>query len=169
MEDSVISPTAEYALRAIVALAQRPVGAMVTPEIAAITKVPPGYLAKVLQVLGRAGLVVSKRGLGGGFTLARPPEEISVLDVVNAIDPIRRIERCPLGIEDHGSQLCPLHRRVDDVIAAVEHCFAGSTIASLMGAPGWSSPLCQPAGSEERASASNPRPASVERGPGEGG
>ena len=62
----MISPTAEYALRATVALAQAEEGTMVTSKIAEITKVPAGYLAKVLQTLGKNGIVRSKRGLGGG-------------------------------------------------------------------------------------------------------
>ena len=106
----MISPTAEYALRAMVAIAQHSGDAVVTPTIAEITQVPPGYLPKVLQTLRKAGLVDSKRGLGGGFTLARPAEEVTVLEVVNAVDPIKRIHRCPLEIDSHGTELCPLHK-----------------------------------------------------------
>ena len=140
----MISPTAEYALRAIVAIAQSSGAAVVTPTIAEITRVPPGYLPKVLQTLRRAGLVHSKRGLGGGFTLARPAEELTVLEVVNAVDPIKRIDRCPLGIDSHGTNLCPLHKRLDDATALVEQSFASTTITELLAEPGRSTPLCQP-------------------------
>jgi len=140
----MISPTAEYALRAVVAIAQGQGEAVVTPTIAEITKVPPGYLPKVLQILRKAGLVDSKRGLGGGFTLARSAEQIAVLDVVNAVDPIERIDRCPLGIESHGSDLCPLHKRLDDAIKMVEQSFASTTIAELLSVAGRSTPLCRP-------------------------
>jgi len=138
----MISPTAEYALRAIVALAQETAKPLTTTHIAESTRVPAGYLAKVLQTLGRAGLVVSRRGLGGGFVLSRPAERISVLEVVNAVDPIARIETCPLKIETHGTNLCPLHHRLDEAIAAVEKSFAETTIAELLDVPGRSSPLC---------------------------
>lgn len=142
----MISPTAEYALRAIVALAQRDGQAVVTPTIADTTRVPAGYLAKVLQTLGRAGLVRSRRGLGGGFMLARPPAEITVLDVVNAVDPIKRIERCPLGIETHGAALCPLHHRIDEAIGQVERSFRETTIAELLGDESRNAPLCREGG-----------------------
>ncbi len=141
----MISPTAEYALRAMVAIAQSGGDAVVTPTIAEITKVPPGYLSKVLQTLRKAGLVDSKRGLGGGFTLARAAEDVTVLDVVNAVDPIRRIHSCPLGIDSHGTDLCPLHKRLDEATEMVEQSFASTTIAELISAPGRSAPLCQPA------------------------
>ena len=138
----MISPTAEYALRAVVAIAQHDGEPVVTKTIAEITKVPPGYLPKVLQTLRKAGLVHSKRGLGGGFTLARPAENLTVLDVVNVVDPIERIDRCPLGIDSHGATLCALHKRLDDAIGLVEQAFGSTTIAELLTAPGQSEPLC---------------------------
>jgi Rrf2 family protein len=138
----MISPTAEYALRAVVALAQAHPDALVTADMAVTTKVPPGYLPKVLQTLRRAGLVESKRGLKGGFTLSKLPRDISVLSVINAIDPLKRIERCPLGLANHGTSLCPLHRRLDEAIAIAERSFAGTSIADLLGAPSGRGPLC---------------------------
>ena len=141
----MISPTAEYALRAMVAIAQHGGDAVVTSTIAEITRVPAGYLPKVLQTLRRARLVDSKRGVGGGFTLARPAAEVTVLEVVNAVDPIRRIDRCPLGIDSHGTSLCPLHKRLDEATELMERSFASTTIAELLSAPGRSAPLCQPA------------------------
>ena len=141
----MISPTAEYALRAMVAIAQGSGYAVVTSTIAEITRVPSGYLPKVLQTLRKAGLVDSKRGLGGGFTLARPAEDMTVLEVVNAVAPIKRIERCPLRIDSHGTNLCPLHKRLDEATELVEQSFASTTIAELLSAPGRSAPLCQPA------------------------
>ncbi len=138
----MISQTAEYALRAIVALAQNPDAPMVTPDIAETTKVPLGYLAKVLQVLGRNGLVRSQRGLGGGFTLAREPGDITILEVVQAVDPVKRIEKCPLGLSSHGGRLCPLHARLDHAAGLVEQSFAETTVADLLHEPGRSAPLC---------------------------
>jgi len=139
----VISPTAEYALRAIVAIAQGNGEAVVTPTMARITKVPPGYLPKVLQTLRRAGLVDSKRGLGGGFTLNKSPAELTILEVVNAVDPIKRIESCPLDLSSHGTSLCPLHARLNDATELVEQAFARTTIAELLAQPGRSTPLCE--------------------------
>lgn len=139
----MISQTAEYALRAVVWLASSPERAHGTPQIAAAVKVPAGYLAKVMQRLARAGLVVSSAGRLGGFRIARPAGEISVFDVVNAVDPIRRIHNCPLGLASHGNRLCPLHRRLDEAAGAVETAFSGATIADLLSEETTSPPLCE--------------------------
>lgn len=130
----MISRTAEYALRAAVCLAEAGGQALTTAEISEATQVPADYLAKVLRGLGRAKLVRSRRGLNGGFTLAEDATAISVLNVINAVDPIERIATCPLGIQGHTS-LCPLHRRLDDAIALVEQAFAKSTVAELVSDP----------------------------------
>jgi Rrf2 family protein len=131
LEPLMISQTAEYALRAIVYLADKVDVPQTTQQIAEVTRVPAGYLAKVLQTLGRSGIVRAQRGLHGGFTLAVPPEDLTVLDVVQAVDPVRRIEHCPLGIPDHKS-LCPLHARLDATAAMVEKTLGSSTIAELL-------------------------------------
>ena len=132
--EPMISQTAEYALRAIVYLADQADAPQTTQQIAKVTRVPAGYLAKVMQGLSRAGLVRAQRGLHGGFTLAVPPEELTVLDVVQAVDPLRRITHCPLGIPGHQS-LCPLHRGLDNAVAMVEKALGASTIAELLAEP----------------------------------
>lgn len=141
----MISPTAEYALRAVVAIAQADGATAPTQAIAKMTQVPPGYLPKVLQMLGRAGLVESRRGLGGGFRLAKPPDALTVLEVVNAVDPIKRITRCPLDLVTHGADLCPLHKRLDEATESVERSFENTTIAELLRQPGRSTPFCDDA------------------------
>lgn len=138
----MISQTAEYALRAVVCLGSQPHDPMTTQQIAEMTRVPAGYLAKVLQLMGRVDLVKSQRGLHGGFTLTRPPEEMTVLEVINAVDPVQRIRKCPLGLESHGPNLCPLHKRLDDAMAMIETAFADTTIAALLREPTDSPPLC---------------------------
>lgn len=127
----LFSQTTEYALRATVTLATFPDRSITTAEIAERTKVPPDYLSKVLQLLNRAGIVKVQRGLKGGYTLNGSPEEISVLSVVNAVDPIQRIEKCPLGLAEHAT-LCPLHRQIDEAIAAVEAKLALKTLAEMV-------------------------------------
>lgn len=127
----MFSSTAEYALRAIVYLATNQSGRWSSQAIAEATKVPPKYISKVLKDLVEARLVTSRRGPHGGFVLAREPERISVLDVVNAVDPIRRIETCPLGIPTHGKNLCRLHRKLDDTIALVEETLRSTSITEM--------------------------------------
>lgn len=140
----MISRTAEYALRAVVILGTASGHPLTVKTLAERTGVPGSYLSKVLQALGRAGLVGAQRGLNGGFTLARPLDEVTVLDVINAVDPLKRIRRCPLGLAQH-RRLCPLHRRIDAGIALAESHFGGTTIAQLIDEEGSSQPLCQAA------------------------
>lgn len=139
----MFSQTVEYALRAIVYLAGDPDAARTSGQISEVTKVPQAYLSKVLKGLSEAGLLSSQRGVGGGFILARKPKELTILEVVNAVDPIRRIRTCPLGISTHGSRLCPLHRRVDDALASVEKAFGTTTLAEVLADPNPSIPLCE--------------------------
>lgn len=115
---------------------------LTTRQIAAATRVPPPYLSKVMQGLARAGIARPFRGVRGGFSLARDPAEISVFEVVNAVDPIRRIEGCPLGLLAHGRNLCPLHRRLDRAIAMVEAAFKATSLADLLEESGPNLPLC---------------------------
>lgn len=136
----MFSRTVDYALRAALYLAGE--SPRTTDEVAAATRVPKAYLSKVLQGLARAGLVRSRRGVGGGMTLARAPETMTILEVVNAVEPIGRIETCPLGLPAHGRDLCPLHRRLDDALASVESAFAGTTLAEVLAEPSRSVPLC---------------------------
>lgn len=151
----MLSQTTEYAMRAVVFLADMAPAPKTSEQISAVTKVPNHYLSKVLQHLSRAQLLRSQRGLGGGFTLAKDPEELTLLDVVNAVEPIPRILSCPLEITSHGVNLCPLHRHLDDAMAAVESALSDSTIAQILENRAGSVPLCpfpktprdQPAGS----------------------
>jgi len=97
----MISQTAEYALRAVVVLGSQPGRAMTTQDVARVSRVPGDYLSKVLQALGRAGLVEARRGLRGGYVLSRALDELTVYDVVHAVDPLRRIHSCPLQLSAH--------------------------------------------------------------------
>jgi len=130
----MLSQTTEYALRAMACLAEQPDGRLTTHGIAATARVPGDYLAKVLNGLAQAGLVQAHRGRRGGFTLARPAAEVTVLDVVNAVDPLKRIVACPLALAEH-SELCPLHQQLDDAIAVVERAFAACSLSDLISKP----------------------------------
>jgi Rrf2 family protein len=136
------SQTTEYALRAAVTLAAAAPAPLTTAAIAAETRIPPHYLSKVLQLLGRAALVRGQRGLGGGFTLSRGPERMTALEVVNAVDPVRRIRECPLGLARHGRNLCPLHHRMDEALATLERVYAETRLSDLVEAA-TGPPLCE--------------------------
>jgi DNA-binding IscR family transcriptional regulator len=87
-------------------------------------------------------VVRSQRGSGGGVSLVKAPADLSILEVVNAVDPIRRIQECPLGLAAHGVRLCPLHKRVDSALALVEEAFRSTTLAEVLAEPTQSIPLC---------------------------
>ncbi len=139
----MFSQTVEYALRATVYLAMNNDAPHKTEEIAGSTQVPTAYLSKVLRELNRHGLVSSQRGLGGGISLAKNPEELTILEIVNAVDPITRIKTCPLQLSGHGIQLCALHRRLDNALAMVENAFAETTLAEILGESKERVPLCE--------------------------
>ena len=133
---AMVSLTSEYALRAVVYLAGSgdDLSQTVT-QIAEGTRVPASYLAKVLQNLVRAGTIASQRGLGGGFRLTKTADKISLYEVIQAVDPMERIRECPLGLEEHGTHLCPLHKRLDDAMALIETQFRNTSIAELLAPP----------------------------------
>jgi Rrf2 family nitric oxide-sensitive transcriptional repressor len=139
----LLSDAGEYGLRAIVWMAQRPAEPQKVKEIAEATKSAPGYLVKVLQELSKAGILSARRGSQGGFTLQRDPATLTVLEVISAIDPIERIHSCPLGLVEHGSELCLLHRRVDDALRMIEESFGQTTIAQIVSSPSRAQPLCR--------------------------
>lgn len=138
----MFSQTVEYALRAVVFLASKSPLACTTDQISEATQVPKPYLSKVLQNLRRNHVVSSQRGIGGGVMLAKSPDALTILEVVNAVEPIERIATCPLGLKSHGTNLCPLHRRMDSALASVEAAFRNTTLAEVLQEKNGSTPLC---------------------------
>lgn len=136
------SQTAEYALRAMACMAIRPTTLVATTILAEQTKVPANYMAKVLQQLASAKLITGRRGVGGGYKLARPAKDITLLQVINSVNPVSRIKSCPLGLSNHGQNLCPLHRKADQAAAAVIEVFGSATLADLLADPNTNKPLC---------------------------
>jgi Rrf2 family protein len=131
----MISRTVEYALRAVVCLAGHAPASLSAGRVSAETGVPVSYLSKVLQSLVRGGLVAATRGARGGYAFAGKPASVTVLGVVNAIEPVERIESCPAGLKWHGGnggRLCPLHRCIDSAAGEVERTFGSKTIADLL-------------------------------------
>ena len=137
----MLSKTAEYALRTMACLAGEAERAKSADVLCEQTKVPRRYLHKVLQDLVRADLVYSRSGPGGGYSLAREADAITILDVVNAVAPLERIRHCPLGLPSHTS-LCPLHKELDMAYAATEAAFARVTMGQLLRSDSRIIPLC---------------------------
>ncbi|MDH4248038.1 MAG: Rrf2 family transcriptional regulator [Deltaproteobacteria bacterium] len=135
----MLSQTAEYALRAILFLADYEGTLLAIPVIAKGTHVPAGYLSKVLQSLRRANLVHSQRGKKGGFMLQRDPENITLQEVISAVHPSRHREQCPLRSsgscpkydhmpEGQRPKLCPLHSMLLEMSQSMEKHFSEVSI-----------------------------------------
>lgn len=139
----MLSRTTEYALRAMVCIAMRPDEHFSASNLSTLTSVPQDYLAKVLQQLASAGYISGRRGVGGGYILDKDPADIRLTDVINAVSSLQRITTCPLGLESHGPNLCPLHKTIDKAIAAALAVLNGVTLADLLEKnPRASAPLC---------------------------
>jgi Rrf2 family protein len=106
-----ITRQADYAIRAVLYLARLgPTQHAATSAVAQEQRIPPSFLAKIISQLSIAGLLHTSRGARGGVTLARDPQEISLLDVVEAIDGPILLNEC---VGDAGKcamdEDCPLH------------------------------------------------------------
>ncbi|MEO1583434.1 MAG: Rrf2 family transcriptional regulator [Planctomycetota bacterium] len=126
----MLSQTAEYALRAVSALA--PCGSKLVPttELAELADVPPPYLAKVLQQLAAADIIRGRRGVGGGYTLKRDATEISLLEVVLAVGPIRE-PRTQAEIETKTDGLNALHGVIDASAAHLRTSLERTSVADV--------------------------------------
>ena len=112
-------------------LASRPNFESTIPEMAEATQVPAQYLRKVLNRLRDAEIIGTQRGAGGGVRLKASPQDLTILSVLSAVDPIKRIARCPLGLPEH-FQLCPLHTEINTAIMQVETVLSDKTLADLL-------------------------------------
>lgn len=129
----MFSQTVEYALRAMVQLAVEAPEACTTQHIAENTRVPGAYLAKVLQSLRRGGLISSRRGVGGGVKLARPPKKINLLEVINAVEPLERSVESPKRAPS--STLVGLNRRLDGMLEQLQKSCSSTSLADVAPAP----------------------------------
>jgi Rrf2 family transcriptional regulator, iron-sulfur cluster assembly transcription factor len=107
----VITRATEYAIRTIIYLARQPKNEIVLKkDICRTQNVTPAFLTKILQPLIKAGIVSSQRGVGGGFLLAKDPEEINLLDILQAEEGELKLNHC-LVDEDvcKRDKLCSAH------------------------------------------------------------
>ena len=129
----MISKTSLQIIKALLELADLPEGkAEGVVHIAQKIHAPQNYLGKVLQRLVRDGLVISKKGLNGGFRLAKMPSEISLYDVVNSLEDVTRWEGCFMGRGTcNGSTPCSVHNRWAKARGAYMKFFKNTSIADL--------------------------------------
>ncbi len=125
----------EYAIRGIVHLAGMPVGKVcLLSDIAAAVDVPPTFLAKIFQQFSKIGLVKSFRGTGGGFLLGRAAENITLLEVVEAVEGPIIPNRCVVAPTDcERSGFCNAHPVWKRVQGEVRSVLEGVTLKELVG------------------------------------
>lgn len=123
-----LNQATDYAFRAVLHLSRLPRGQVVEAKsIAESERIPIRFLLKILRLLTRAGIVESYRGINGGYALARPPAEITMLDVIEAIEGPIRINRClisPGECNKGASPRCPVHNALFSVQQAMVDRFS---------------------------------------------
>jgi Rrf2 family protein len=128
-----ITRAAEYGVLGLMRLARGKGAMAMIDEVSRAEKIPKSFLAKIFQDLGRAGLVRSSRGARGGFTLAKKPEDITVLEIIEAIEGRIVFQRCRLDQPDcehvGGCALCALFERAQD---GVKDALTGTTLEDLI-------------------------------------
>ncbi len=129
----IYSRSAEYAICAVVHMATIPDGEYaLVKNIAAQGAIPEHFLAKILQALARDGFLQSTKGPHGGFRLRRPPAEISMLQIVEAVDGAGRYDRCIGGGEECNDRApCGMHDSWKTLRSAIIRYLEGTTVADL--------------------------------------
>lgn len=130
-----ITRAGEYGVLGLMCLARRSAGSvMMIDEVSREEHIPKSFAAKIFQSLVKAGLVKGNRGSGGGFILLKPAKEITVLDVIEAIEGKIAFQRClapdePKCEHHGGCALCGLFEQAQDQVKDV---FSRTTLADLM-------------------------------------
>jgi len=134
-----LNQATDYAFRAVLHLAKLPPGEVVEAQVIAEKEcVPIRFMLKILRLLARAGIVNSYRGVGGGYALARAPREITMLDVLTAVEGPVRINRClvnPAYCSRQGPPHCAVHRALGSIQTMLIDQFQKYDFARLVGSP----------------------------------
>ena len=132
----MIRQSGRYALRALTHLAGLQEGAYAgAREVARMVDAPGNYLGKILQTLASAGLLVSRKGRGGGYRLARDPRHLYLLEILDPVEDVSRLETCFLGGGRCDEQnACAVHERWGRLQQEYLTLLREVTLAELMGA-----------------------------------
>jgi Rrf2 family protein len=134
----IYSRSAEYAIRALVRVAELSEGKFaLVKDIASESDIPQHFLSKILQDLARVGLLRSSKGPGGGFRLAIAPEEIPMMQIVEAVDGPGRYDRCPAGCAECSDRApCGFHDSWMPLRSRIIDYLEGTSVADLRNALG---------------------------------
>jgi Rrf2 family protein len=129
-----ITRAGEYGVLGLMHLARRQPGQRtMIDEVSRQERIPKSFLAKIFQSLVKAGLVRSMRGAGGGFALLKPPADIPVLDIIEAVEGRIVFQRCKMARPDcwhtGGCALCGLFARAQD---GLKEALTRTTLADLI-------------------------------------
>jgi Rrf2 family protein len=126
------SPT-EYAIRGISELATRTSsGTILLDQLVAGTDLPRDFMAKIFQKLVRAGVLRSVKGRGGGFALARPAHEITMMQIVEAMEGPQSFDRCVVGLSACNDTMpCPQHDLYKPIRQRLRDYLNTTTVADL--------------------------------------
>ena len=128
----------EYAIIGLLYLAKQPAERMVMiDEISEAEDVPKSFLAKIFQSLAKAGLVRSNRGAGGGFSLAKPPGEITLLQVLQCVEGVFALQKCVTDdpecvVTTTRMSTCTLCAVFTEAQNRVNEVFARTTLSDLL-------------------------------------
>ena len=130
-----LSRKGDYAVRAMVVLARPGTEQLTAADIAVRTAIPPSYVAQVMGVLVRAGLVANRRGRAGGYRLAQPPSEISLLSVIEAAEGDLVLRTCILrgGPCGRDGVHCDVHHAFARAQDAATEVLDGASLAHVAG------------------------------------
>lgn len=132
-----LNQATDYAFRAALLLARAGEGGVVDAQtIASQEQIPIRFLLKIMRSLVQAGIVKSYRGTNGGFALGRPPREITLLDLMEAVEGPIRINRClldPAYCNKHWANHCPIHQALATVQTAIVRELSRHNLADLAG------------------------------------
>lgn len=134
----MLSTTTEYALRALVRMAQLPEGAAILGrDLAEGARLPANYLSKILLSLRNAGILTTMRGSGGGYRLKKKPEEIRLIEVVEIFEGPRALPACLLSFDKPCSDgdPCTAHAAWHEVRAAYVRFLHDTTVAQISNYP----------------------------------
>lgn len=129
----VISQAAEYAIRALLYMASLPPGQIAKKQdICRTQEITPAFFIKIMQPLLAAGLVESYRGVAGGFSLRKPPEKISLWDIISAVEGPIFLNKCMIH-KGYCPQddVCPVHTVWHNARTAVQQILADATLDKL--------------------------------------
>lgn len=129
----VLSQTAEYALRAVLYMAEHgDADPYRVTTLAEALKIPQNYLSKTMHLLARQGTLTSMRGKNGGFRLARPASEIPLLEVIRPFDQLEARRMCLLGRPTCSDATpCAAHARWKDLADNTTAFFRDTTLADI--------------------------------------